>query len=43
VTAITYFTLASDLGSVGVGVEFWRNGKTRGGSRQVFYARYINW
>jgi len=43
VTTITYFTLASDLGSVPVGVEFMRGGKVYGGTRQVFYVRYINW
>jgi bacteriorhodopsin len=42
-TAITYFSLASDLGSEPVGVEFVRGGKVDGGSRQIFWVRYVNW
>jgi Bacteriorhodopsin-like protein len=42
-TAVTYFTLASDLGSEPVGVEFQRGGKVYGGTRQVFWVRYVNW
>jgi len=42
--SLTYFTIASDLGSVGVPVEFHRSSHhVLGAVRQVFYARYINW
>jgi len=40
ITAVGYFTLASDLGSVAVVQEFSHEGV---GPRQVYYARYIMW
>ncbi|KAF2675040.1 family A G protein-coupled receptor-like protein [Microthyrium microscopicum] len=42
--SITYFTYASDLGYVGIGVEFFRsNHKVRGATRQIFYVHHIYW
>ncbi|KAK9464213.1 uncharacterized protein V1516DRAFT_669871 [Lipomyces oligophaga] len=39
--SLTYFTMASDLGSTGIATEFTHY--QGGGIRQVFYARYIGW
>ncbi|KAK9446823.1 uncharacterized protein V1518DRAFT_131773 [Limtongia smithiae] len=39
--SIQYFTMASNLGSVGIQTEF--DHYMGGGIRQVFYARYIGW
>ena len=42
--AISYFTMASNLGYAAIGVEFLRAGKrVRGRTRAVFYVRYIDW
>lgn len=38
--AIAYFTMASDLGNIAVQVA---NNLDKGGPRQIFYAKYINW
>ncbi|KAI9754329.1 MAG: ion channel activity [Lichina confinis] len=44
VTAINFFTQASNLGWTGVPVRYQRsNPKVRGVVRQVFYTRYIDW
>lgn len=44
VSSVSYFTLASDLGSAAVPVEFTRsNSKVDGATRQIFYARFIDW
>jgi len=41
---IAYFTMASDLGWAPVVNEFMREkANVRGTTRQVFYARYIDW
>jgi len=39
--SLTYFTMASDLGNVGVATEF--DHYLGGGIRQIFYARYVGW
>ncbi|KAK9468042.1 hypothetical protein V1512DRAFT_260631 [Lipomyces arxii] len=39
--ALTYFTMASNLGSTGIATEFTHY--MNGGVRQIFYARYIGW
>jgi len=39
VTAVSYFTMAADLGSTPIAVEF----KDPGLTRQIFYARHIQW
>ena len=42
--AISYFTMASNLGYAAIDVEFNRTGKrVRGITRAVFYVRYIDW
>lgn len=42
--AISYFTMASNLGYHPIQVEFLRSGKrVRGATRAVFYVRYIDW
>jgi bacteriorhodopsin len=42
--AIAYFTMGSNLGWSAVPVEFRRsNPKVGGATRQIFYARYIDW
>jgi bacteriorhodopsin len=41
VGAIAYFTVASDLGSVAVAVS--DNLGSHPGTREIFYAKYINW
>lgn len=42
--AISYFTMASNLGYAAIEVEFLRSGKrVRGATRAVFYVRYIDW
>jgi bacteriorhodopsin len=41
VAAVAYFTMASNLGSVAIAVEF--NNYSNLPFRQVFYARYIDW
>lgn len=44
VSAIDYFTKASNLGWVGQAVQFTRGDRlVRGFVRQIFYSRYINW
>ncbi|RFU29518.1 hypothetical protein B7463_g6838, partial [Scytalidium lignicola] len=44
VTGIAYFTMASDIGSMGIPVEWVRHdGKVAGGTRQVFWIRYLDW
>ena len=44
VAAIAYFSMASNLGWTAVTVEFIRSDhKVAGITRQVFYARYIDW
>ncbi|KAJ9648200.1 hypothetical protein H2199_001053 [Coniosporium tulheliwenetii] len=43
VAAIAYFTMASNLGSAPIGVEFIRSGVVAGLTRQIFYVRYIDW
>lgn len=39
---VTYFAMASDLGSTPVATEL-NNGNNAGITRQIWYARYINW
>ncbi|KAK9234596.1 hypothetical protein V1525DRAFT_391293 [Lipomyces kononenkoae] len=39
--SLTYFTMASNLGSTGIQTEF--SHYMGGGVRQIFYARYIGW
>ena len=43
--AISYFTMASNLGYAAIGVEFNRPSRpsVRGATRAVFYVRYIDW
>jgi len=44
VAAIAYFSMASNLGWVGIDVEYRRNGGGVGGqAREIFYVRYIDW
>ncbi|KAI9813861.1 MAG: ion channel activity [Thelocarpon impressellum] len=44
VAAISYFTMASNLGWTSIGIEFLRsNPKVSGLTRQIFYVRYIDW
>jgi len=43
VLAITYYTLASDLGWTGIATEFGHVGSSAGEFRQIFYARYVGW
>lgn len=44
VMSMTYFTMASNLGWVGVPVEFQRSSdKVSGATRQIFWVRYIGW
>lgn len=44
VAAISYFTMASNLGWVPIAVQFVRRRRVvRGFSRQIFYVRYIDW
>ncbi|KAF7719098.1 Uncharacterized protein PECH_000284 [Penicillium ucsense] len=44
VAGVAYFTMASNLGSVAIPVEFQRSsGLVSGFSREIFYARYIDW
>lgn len=44
VTGIAYFTLASDLGSQAIPVEFKRSDDDVAGTeRQVFWIRYVDW
>lgn len=44
VAAIAYFSMASNLGWVGIDVEYQRNGGGVGGvNREIFYVRYIDW
>lgn len=38
--AVAYFTMASDLGSVAIHIS---DNLSHGGTREIFYARYINW
>lgn len=41
---IAYYTMASNLGYAAVNIEFQRsNSKVAGITRQIFYARYIDW
>ena len=42
--AISYFTMASNLGYAAIQVEFFRsNGSVAGLTRSIFYVRYIDW
>lgn len=45
--AIAYFSMGSNLGQTGIPVEFIRNtpdvGGLTGGTREIFYVRYIDW
>lgn len=44
VAAISYFTMASNLGWASIDVQFRRNNsKVGGATRQIFYVRYIDW
>lgn len=47
VAAIAYFTMGSNLGQTGILVEFIRDnpkvGGLAGGTREIFYVRYIDW
>jgi len=44
IAAIAYFTMASNLGWTGIRVEWHRtNSHVAGITRQIFYARYIEW
>lgn len=44
VTAIDYYTMASDLGSAALPVEFHRHKHTvTGATREVFWIRYVDW
>ncbi|KAF2640126.1 FDD123 protein [Massarina eburnea CBS 473.64] len=44
VMAMTYFTMASNLGWVGIAVEWVREGeRVAGATRQIFWVRYIGW
>ena len=44
VASIAYFTMGSDLGQTGIPVQFRRNNsKVSGVTREIFYARYIDW
>ena len=44
VTGIAYFTLASDIGSTAVPVEFQRSDDDVSGTgRQIFWIRYLDW
>jgi bacteriorhodopsin len=44
VASIAYFTMASNLGYVGIIAEFQRsNPKVAGVYREIFYVRYIDW
>jgi len=43
VAAISYFSMASNLGWTGIAVEFKRSSpKEAGHVRQIFYVRYID-
>lgn len=47
IAAIAYFSMASNLGQTPIVVEFVRHnrkvGAPRGGTREIFYVRYIDW
>ncbi|KAF2692143.1 family A G protein-coupled receptor-like protein, partial [Lentithecium fluviatile CBS 122367] len=44
IMSITYFTMASNLGWVGIPVEWQRSSdKVAGTTRQIFWVRYIGW
>lgn len=44
VTGISYYTMASDIGSMAIPVEWVRSGHTVAGkARQVFWIRYLDW
>ena len=46
VAAIAYFSMAADLGRVGIQVEFPRPDSSvvyAAGTREIFYVRYIDW
>lgn len=44
VMSMTYFTMASNLGWVGIPVEWQRSSdKVAGATRQIFWVRYIGW
>jgi len=44
VTGIAYFTMASDIGSMAIPVEWIRHDSTVAGTtRQVFWIRYLDW
>ena len=47
VAAIAYFSMASNLGQVPIQTEFIRSsakvGGIPGGTREIFYVRYIDW
>lgn len=44
IAAISYFTMASNLGWTAIAAQFLRgNPKVRGIFRQIFYVRYIMW
>jgi len=40
---VAYYSMGSDLGYAPVVSEYMRGGKVAGVTRQVFYARYIDW
>lgn len=41
--SVAYFSMASDLGVTPIGIEFVRTGLNNATTRQIFYARYIDW
>jgi bacteriorhodopsin len=44
ISAVAYFSMASNLGWTGIQVEFERSdSKVHGNIRQIFYVRYIDW
>ena len=47
VAAIAYFSMGSNLGQTGIPVEFVRDNANvatgLGGTREIFYVRYIDW
>lgn len=42
-SAISYFAMASDLGFTNINTEFSHHGFPTGTTRQIWYARYIDW
>jgi bacteriorhodopsin len=43
INGVAYFTMASDLGKTPIFVEFSHGAAQIGSTRDIFYAKYINW